>query len=140
MPPAVGYSLPVSDLTIIKITSQDTEILERVTHLTKKLFSLNIHLKKDKRTKRLYYIIISSKTLVEILNRMFFIPIGKKGKKLRAYHPYQVAEGDVLQIGPETFVYSRSMVISPGHDNPLWENSHLFPGAPEQRGGTSLDG
>ncbi len=76
----------------IEITSEDTEVIERTIGLTKKLFNKSTYTKKDNRTKKTYHMIISSKTLVEICNKVFDIPIGKKGRFIKI--PEQITKAN----------------------------------------------
>ena len=90
----VGYVIGDGHLgkNYIEITNEDPEIIHRIIQLSEKLFGLSIYIKEDKRTKSTKQLVISSKTLVEILNKLFEIPIGKKGKNLRI--PKQIQKSD----------------------------------------------
>ena len=69
---------------------------------------------------------------ISIIDLNSGFPSIRKGKKLRPYRPYKLNEGDQLHLGPENFIYSKHMILQPGQDHPQWQNSNLFPGAPEQ--------
>ena len=65
----------------VQITNEDEEIVQRVAELSKILFNITPAIKKDTRTKNLYKITLSSKTLVKLF-KIFGLTPGKKGKKL----------------------------------------------------------
>ena len=66
----------------VEITTENPEIKNRVIELSKKIFGLEVYVKKDPRTKKTEHLIISSTTLIEIIHKIFGIPLGKKGKLL----------------------------------------------------------
>lgn len=67
----------------VEIVSEKTELIERIRHLVKILFGIEARIDRDSRTKSLYKIRINSKTLIDILNQIFGVSIGKKGRNLR---------------------------------------------------------
>jgi len=66
----------------VEIVSENSEIIERVKLLSKILFGLETKTERDLRTKAMYSLRINSKTLVIIINKVFGIPVGQKGKNL----------------------------------------------------------
>ena len=80
----------------VQIFNEDEEVLQRVKLLSKNLFNLKISILKDKRSKNLYRISLSSTTLIHILNKLFNIPIGRKGKNLRI--PIQVLKDNDINL------------------------------------------
>ncbi len=82
----------------VEITNEDQEIINKVILLANKLFNMKVGIKRDKRSKsqNLCTLVLSSKTLVYILNVLFKIPIGKKGKKLRV--PQQISKSENIAI------------------------------------------
>jgi len=80
----------------VQITNEDPEIIERIRALSNMLFGLEPAIKRDKRTRALYDIKISSVTLVNIFNKIFGIPIGKKGKSLAV--PKQIFQSDAETV------------------------------------------
>ncbi len=81
----------------IEITSEDKEILDRISLLSNKLFSLNPTFTLDKRTEKTQHARICSTTLVEILNKIFNLPIGKKGKHLRIPKQIQKSSNEIIE-------------------------------------------
>ncbi|MBU3904536.1 MAG: signal recognition particle receptor subunit alpha [Nanoarchaeota archaeon] len=71
------------DKGYVEISNENKEVIDRVIELSKSLFNIIPEIKKDGRTKNMYKIRIVSTTLVHIMNKMFGVPIGKKGKKLK---------------------------------------------------------
>jgi len=67
----------------IEISNEDQEIINRIIELSQSLFGITPKLQKDERTKSLYNIRIHSTTLKTIFNKIFNIPIGKKGRNLK---------------------------------------------------------
>ena len=80
----------------VEISNEDQEIINRVNYLSNKLFNIKVNTKVDLRTKNTRHLIMSSKTLVEILNKIFKIPIGKKGKHLRV--PLHILKADKIIV------------------------------------------
>ena len=66
----------------VSIVNEDPEIIARVTELSKTLFNLTPSIKRDFRTKRMYKILLSSKTLVQVLS-IFGLKPGAKGRNLK---------------------------------------------------------
>jgi len=81
------------DKSYIHFSNQDKEILERINVLSKNLFGIKAIFTKEKRSVNLFYIRINSKSLVSIFNKLFNIPIGKKGKFIRI--PSQIMKSNV---------------------------------------------
>ena len=81
------------DKQYIHFSNQDEEVIERIRFLSENLFGIKARISKDKRCKNLYKILVDSKTLVNIFNNLFNIPIGKKGKFIRI--PSQILESDL---------------------------------------------
>lgn len=79
----IGYVIGDGHLSkgIIGITTENPEIIKRLVELSKLLFNIIPTITKDKRTKNLYQVRLSSTTLVEIF-RIFGLTPGKKGKNL----------------------------------------------------------
>ena len=73
---------------VVSIFNEDEEVIDRIVNLSRQLFGIEPVLMKDKRAKKLYRISLGSTTLVQILNTLFNISIGKKGKQLRV--PLQI--------------------------------------------------
>ncbi len=80
----VGYLFGDGHLgkNYVEFVNEDPEIINKFEQLAKTLFGVEIDKKHDVRTIAMYVLRISSLTLVEILNKLFGMPIGKKGKKL----------------------------------------------------------
>ncbi|MFH0752857.1 MAG: LAGLIDADG family homing endonuclease [archaeon] len=66
----------------IEIFNEDKEIICRVIELFESLFGMKPEIMHDPRTKDMYRIRVSSVTLSTILNKIFKLPFGKKGRKL----------------------------------------------------------
>jgi len=66
----------------VEITTEDPEVILRIKELSKVLFDLEVSIKKDIRTKKVFRVILSSKTLVTLVG-MFGLNPGKKGKQLK---------------------------------------------------------
>ena len=81
----VGYVIGDGhlDKRYIQITSQNKEVIKRISYLSEKLFSISSAVTKVKGSKNLRDIKLSSKGLVEVMNKVFNIPIGKKGTELK---------------------------------------------------------
>ena len=80
----LGYVFGDGELAknYVEITTGDEEIIGRVKFLSKFLFNLESKVKKDLRTQTTYHLVISSQTLSMVMNKVFGIPIGQKGKHL----------------------------------------------------------
>ncbi len=81
------------DPQYVEIVNEDPEIIERVKILGKTLFNLEVKAERDLRTRKMYRLKLFSVTLVNILNKVFGIPIGKKGKNLAI--PSQIFASDL---------------------------------------------
>jgi len=79
-----------------EITTQDKEIIQRITELSIILFNIAPSIKKEKRSKELYKIILASKTLVEIL-KIFGLTHGKKGKNLRVPSQIMLSNDETIR-------------------------------------------
>lgn len=80
----------------VEIVSEDREIINRVVTLAKHLFDIDVKIERDPRTNAMVRLRLMSKTLVTILNDVFSINIGKKGKKLKV--PIQIVCSDLNVI------------------------------------------
>ncbi len=78
----------------VNMANEDDEIIERMLILSKSLFSVIPTITKDKRTKKLVNIRLNSITLVELISKLFKIPIGKKGRFLEIPALIQTASSD----------------------------------------------
>jgi signal recognition particle subunit SRP54 len=80
----VGYVIGDGYLSeeSVHVSNADPEIIARVGELSRNIFGRDILLTPDKRTKSLQHIRINSITLVQLMHRLFGIPIGKKGRSL----------------------------------------------------------
>jgi len=67
----------------LEITNENKEIISNIYKLSKKMFGITPKIKKDKRRKQLYSIRINSKTLVELIKKIFSIPAKNKSKRMR---------------------------------------------------------
>ncbi len=79
----------------VQIVNEDSELINRVCMLSRLLFNIDPILSKDERTRAMYRISITSNTLVEVINKLFKIPVGAKGKKLRVPKKILKSEDDV---------------------------------------------
>ena len=80
----------------VEITTQDKEIIQRMIELSKILFNIVPTIKKEKRRKNLYKIILMSKTLVELL-RIFNLKPGKKGKRLQVPSQIKLSDDETVR-------------------------------------------
>ncbi len=79
-----------------EIITQDKEIIQRISKLSKILFNIIPLIKKDNRTKNIYRIILASKTLVEIL-KIFNLNPGKKGKNLQIPSQIILSDNEIVR-------------------------------------------
>lgn len=80
----------------VEVTTENIEVINRLKELSKCLFNINPSIKKDIRTKNLYKVIFSSKTLVKILS-IFNLNPGKKGRNLKVPNQIQKSNDDVIK-------------------------------------------
>jgi signal recognition particle subunit SRP54 len=85
------------DTKYISISNEDPEIIQRVTELSKLLFNITPKVTKDKRTKNMLRINLTSTTLVQIMG-IFGLKPGKKGPNLKI--PNQILRSTNETISP----------------------------------------
>ena len=85
------------DKSYLHFSNQDDEIIERINHLCKTLFGINPKIRRDFRRKKLKIILLTSKTLVTVFNKIFKIPIGKKRKFLKIPNQILTSDKEVLR-------------------------------------------
>src|SRR3989344_1862383 len=90
----LGYLIGDGHLerSYVQFTNQDEEVIKRFITLSENVFGITPIAKRSIRSKNLFDIRICSKTLVNVLNKLFGMPIGKKGKFIRI--PSQVLESN----------------------------------------------
>lgn len=81
----------------IQISNEDPEIIDRIKELSKILFNIEPKIKFDKRTKRMYDIRITSKTLVTFFS-IFNLNPGKKGKTLRIPEEILLSNNETIRL------------------------------------------
>lgn len=94
----LGYVIGDGHITpkTVEISNADEELIQRVTTLSQKLFSLTPCITRDKRSsaKR---ILFSSRTLAELFHVIFNIPYGRKGRELSLSDTLFFASNDVIK-------------------------------------------
>ena len=75
----------------IEIVTEDQEIIERVTYLSKNLFNLDVSPKRDLRTAKMVKLILASSRLVKVFS-IFNLKPGKKGRQLKI--PDEILKSD----------------------------------------------
>jgi signal recognition particle subunit SRP54 len=81
----------------IQIVNEDSEIILRIKELSKILFNIYPSIKRDFRTTRMYRIILSSKTLVNLMSIFNLVP-GKKGKKLSIPPQITLSNNETIRV------------------------------------------
>ena len=79
----------------IEIFNANPEIIERIKNISHELFNADVGVTKDKRSK-VYRIIISSKSLVQIFKDIFGFKPGKKGTELKIPKCLLISSDNVL--------------------------------------------
>ncbi|MBS3085323.1 signal recognition particle receptor subunit alpha [Candidatus Pacearchaeota archaeon] len=89
----IGYVMGDGNIgkNYIQISNEDTEIIKRINELSKILFNITPSIKRDFRTKKMYKVIISSKSLIEVF-KIFGLKRGRKGKELKI--PQQILQSN----------------------------------------------
>ncbi len=80
----------------VEISNEDPEIICRFGELSRILFNLVPSVKRDARTKNMFRVILSSKTLVDCL-QIFGLRPGKKGRRLRVPEQVLLSGNDVVR-------------------------------------------
>lgn len=80
----------------IEVVSEDAEVINRFTELSKMLFNISPSIKKDKRTKKMYKIQLCSGTLVGIF-KIFGLKSGKKGKELKVPEQIMLSDNETIR-------------------------------------------
>jgi signal recognition particle subunit SRP54 len=79
----------------VSVSTADNEIIARFAELSKSLFSADISITKDKRSKA-YHLRLNSCTITTLLSKLFGINIGRKGRYLEVPKIIQEASSDVV--------------------------------------------
>jgi len=79
------------------LANEDPEIINRFSILSNVLFGINPSIKRDLRTKAMFRVVVSSKTLVKIFKSLFGLAPSKKGKFVKITHQILKSNNDVLR-------------------------------------------
>ena len=80
----------------IEVVSEDDEIINRITELSKSLFNITPAIKRDLRTKRMFKIILSSKTLVSVFS-IFGLKSEAKGRNLKIPEEILLSNDEIVR-------------------------------------------
>ena len=82
----------------VELSNESPEVIERFSVLSNILFGIKPTIRKDIRTKNMYSIRIVSKTLIKLLDHIFLLKPGKKGKVLKIPELVLKSKDDNLKL------------------------------------------
>ena len=81
----------------VEVSNEDPEIIRRVCELSKILFGIKARTRRDERTTKMYKIQMASTTLVALIDGIFGLSPGKKGKGLKVPTQIMLSQDDTIR-------------------------------------------